>query len=96
MLESEADRLAMLSSLGGQPIAGPDGEFTGLLETPAASVGDDVPVDSSAPLLYARTSDVKRTGVSAGVRLSIDGQTYIARSVRPDGTGMTEIQLEGP
>jgi len=49
-------------------------------------------VESSIPLLTVKSSDV--TGISQGDGFTVNGVTYKAVIIRPDGTGITEIQLE--
>lgn len=95
MIESDADRLAILSGLGGGPVNAPRGTFTGLLESEFVQVGE-IPVDSTSPQLSARTSDVRAAGVSVGIALVIEGEQYIVRSMQNDRTGMTLMLLEGP
>jgi hypothetical protein len=92
--ESGADRLAMLAGLGGQCVCGPRATFTAVLKRPHVAVGEGVPVDDFAPTLTARSCDVERAGAAVGATLRIDGEYHIVRSVRPDGTGMTELMLE--
>lgn len=92
-MDTAADRAAILSGLGGLTVHGPRGTFVGVLETEYVGVGD---VDSAAPRLTADSANLMRCGVDAGVALRIADDTYIVRSVQPDGTGMTTLVLEGP
>lgn len=94
MFESDADRLAMLQGLGGESVRAPRNTFTGILERPHVAVGDGVPVDDFGPTLTARSCDVTRSGATVGAELTIGEESFIVRSVRPDGTGMTELLLE--
>jgi hypothetical protein len=94
-METDADRLAMISGLGGVRVFAARGEFLGLLEMAHVGVGE-VAVDSEAPMLSARSSDLARAGVTVGTTLTISGETYIVRSIRKDGLGMAELMLEGP
>ena len=49
-------------------------------------------VESSIPLLTVKSSDV--TNISQGDAFTINSVSYKAVVIRPDGTGVTEIQLE--
>jgi hypothetical protein len=95
MFESDADREAMLRALGGVSFAAPLGLFVGLLDRDYVGVGD-VPVESEAIRITARSSDVERLRVSEGSALVADSGTYIVRGVQPDGLGMTVLVVEGP
>jgi hypothetical protein len=95
MFESDADREAMLRGLGGSSVTGPGGRLTGVLEREYLPVGDEAAVDSSEPRLIVRTDEARRAGIGHGAVLTIEGETYIVRSVQPDGTGrMTTCTLE--
>lgn len=94
-MESDADRLAMLRSLGGISVEGPRCQFIGVLDLVPIGVGE-VPVNTVAPMLTARTSDLARAGVTVGAQLTANEEQYIVRSLRKDGLGMTELDLEIP
>ena len=96
MFESDADREALLRGLGGSSVTGPGGRFTGVLEREYAGIGDEALVDSSAPRLIVRTEAARCARVERGTAVTIEGETYIVRSLQPDGTGMTTCILEGP
>lgn len=93
MFESDADRLAMIRALGGVAISGPHGRFEAIFENPHIAVGD-LAVDSTAPSLTARDTDLDRCGVFSGVTIDVGGRIYLARSMQPDGLGMTVVDLE--
>jgi hypothetical protein len=95
MFESDAERLAMLKALGGVSVQGPKGQFTGIVDQPYAGVGD-LPVSSSAPVITCRTMDLAPAGVAVGSVLTANGETYMVASLRPDGSGMTDIDLQSP
>jgi hypothetical protein len=44
------------------------------------------------PRIVCRSADV--VGIGDGDTVLIDGDTFLVRVVMPDGTGMTEVQLE--
>lgn len=94
-MESDADRLAMIQSLGGISIEGPRCQFMGVLDLAHVGVGE-IPVDTVAPMVTARTSDLARAGVTVGALLTAGEDQYIVRSLRKDGLGMTELDLEIP
>ena len=101
MFESDADLEAMLRASGGVDVLFPRGRLTGLLEAGHAVVED---VDTTAPRLTCRSSDVRRLGLSNGIAGRIGSSVYIIRGVEPDGlidgaglqVGMTTLVLEGP
>lgn len=93
MVESEFDRLSMITPWGSADIETDRGSFKGMLEAEFVQVGD-IPVDSSAPRITARTSDAAALGISDGVTLRHNGANYVVRSVQNDGTGMTVLVLE--
>lgn len=94
--ESVADRRAILHGLGGVPVRGPLGDCTGILTLDYVAIGDPAPVDSLLPSLTADTDDLARCGVVSGVGIRVGADTYVVRSVQPDGTGMTVLILEAP
>jgi hypothetical protein len=52
----------------------------------------EVGVNSTIPVITCRTSDV--SSVAMNDTFVIDSVTYKSKIIRPDGTGVTEIQLE--
>lgn len=65
-----------------------DGEY---ISVEIAAEGD-VGVDSVTPMLWI--ADEAMPGVAEGDSLRISDLNYIVRSVQPDGTGTTALQLE--
>jgi len=49
-------------------------------------------VEATIPTLTVKSTDV--SGLVHGDAFVIDSVSYLARIVRPDGTGVTEVQLE--
>lgn len=97
MFESDADRLALIKSVGGEQFS------TGYTEPLWAifdresidSEGSFVPVKNRKPMLTCRESDVELHGlVSKSVveRLS-DGSKWTVREFEPDGVGMVLVSL---
>lgn len=95
MIESDADREAMMRSLGGVTIAVPRGTFLAYLETDYVAIGDP-PIETSVTRLMVTDSDLFWFGVSIGSVLTAGEERYTVRSVQPDGTGMSLLLLEGP
>ena len=96
-IETDSDRAAFVDSdefgavctFGGNPI---DGIFDNGFVQVQDETGQVVGTESLSPVFICRSSDV--TGIAHGSTLVIGGVTYKARSIQPDGTGMTTIELE--
>lgn len=58
----------------------------------AIDIGGGVPFAMAQPRLYTRTSDLPLA--ADGDIITIQGVDYIVRVVMPDGTGVTELQVE--
>jgi hypothetical protein len=98
MVETAADRLAMLADFG-QSITytvqgGSAATITGIFDNDYAEVdgGGMVGFAMQQPRLMVRTSDV--ASATEGDTFVISGTTYLSRVVQDDGTGMTFIVLE--
>jgi hypothetical protein len=101
-VETAADRLAFLNSdefgvdasytplAGGGPTA-----IKAIFDAAAQAleIGLEVAIQSTAPQVWVRTSDLA-SGGRQGDTFVIDGTTYKAVDVQPDGTGMTRVMLE--
>lgn len=98
MFESDADRLALIKSLGGQLVRYAGGEFWAIFDREyyEAGFGDGPAVESSQPALTARTSDVKNLLKDTPLDITVDGQveTYFVKRHQPDGTGMSVVFLK--
>lgn len=95
--EDDADRLALLQSLGG-PIRLNGKVVEAILreEYVGQEVGDDQMVEASQPYLYLRESDVEGVPDDATVE-EIDGRRrkfVIAYPAQPDGAGMVRLYLQ--
>lgn len=88
-MESDADRLAMIKSLGGQLIRHIGGEFWAIFDNDFIVSGD---VESRVPALTARTIDAVSMTRESVVELG--SASYRVKSVQPDGTGMTILILK--
>jgi hypothetical protein len=98
MVETAADRLAMLADFG-QSITytvqgGSVATITGIFDNDYAEVdaGGMVGFAMQQPRLMVRTSDV--ASATEGDTFVVSGVTYLSRVVQDDGTGMTFIVLE--
>jgi hypothetical protein len=98
VLESEADRLAMIKSLGGEPFttALPD-KLWGIFdrEYEPSEVGGLV-VANRQTVLQCRESDVElhKLVVNSVIKRDADGKSYsIKTHPEHDGTGMTVLPL---
>lgn len=94
MFESDADRLGMIKSLGGQLVfAPPDRKFWAVFENAFVTTGfGDVEIEGVSPQLQARTSDVHSLVKDATVR--VGDVTYRVKRNEPDGTGMSLLFLK--
>jgi hypothetical protein len=97
MMESEADRLASIKALGGEPFStGHAEKLIGIFDRPTVdSFGQVIAVKNRKPELQVRESDVSKHGL---VKQSVltrdsDGSTWTVRDLDPDGTGMTVVTL---
>ena len=89
MIETEEDRLAILQVLGEDCTVGTS-TIRALFENDYARVAGVY--ESSNPILSCRSIDI--VNVTRGTSVLAGGQTYRVRSIEPDGTGMTVLQLE--
>ena len=92
----ETDALSLLMGfpeVGSVSVSCPGGAFGAILDRQYIALDD---VETSAPALTARSSDVKRLGITLGALLTVEAEQYIVRSIQPDGYGMTVLRLEGP
>lgn len=97
MIETPEDRLLMLTDFGVDAEYTHDGVTTtikGILdkEYQAVDAGGGVAFAMEQPRFHIRTSDAPNA--VDGDSLVISGTNYLIRVVMPDGTGMTELQLE--
>lgn len=91
MIESDADRLAMIKGLGGQLVRHAGGEFWAIFDRPSA-LSPDGAVETRQPVLQARSIDVDT--LTKDAPLSIGTDEYRIKRLEPDGTGMTTIILK--
>jgi hypothetical protein len=94
MFENEADRLAIIQSLGGQLLRIDGGTFWAIFDHEYIDVGSDEPrIESTQPVLTCRTSDVGRLLINKDTLLEIEAGDYQVRRHEPDGTGMSRLIL---
>lgn len=89
-METDADRLAMIQSLGGQLISHAQGSFWAIFDREFSLVVDAV--ETRQPVLTARTIDV--ADLNKDVVLAVGGETYRIKRPEPDGTGITQLILK--
>lgn len=89
-METDADRLAMIQSLGGQLISHAQGSFWAIFDREFALIVDAV--ETRQPVLTARTIDVQ--SLPKDTVLNISGEPYRIKRPEPDGTGMTTVILK--
>lgn len=91
---SDAILLDMLTAVGGRTIKSARGTFVGVFGNEFVGIGEGLAdVESSAPQVTCRTSDVARLMIEKEERLTIDGEQYYVVSHQPDGTGSTLLQV---
>lgn len=98
-VESDADRLEMLSDFGENAVYTPAGgsgtTITAIFDTVYTGVeGLQVDLSSNEPRAFCRTADVITAASGDTLVRSSTGITYKIRVPMDDGTGMTELVLE--
>ena len=97
MLESEADRLASIKALDGEPFStGHAEKLIGIFDRPSVdSFGQVIAVKNRKPELLVRDSDLALHGLvkQSQITRDADGKSYSVRDLEPDGTGMTVVML---
>jgi hypothetical protein len=90
-MESEADRRATLSALGGKDYQTAAGPLLGVFDN---EYMEGLDTESRLPVLTCTTADaVAREAVRKGATVDIDGTTYRVDRHEPDGTGMSRLIL---
>jgi hypothetical protein len=89
MIETDADRLAMLTILG-ETVVVNGRTISAVFENEYTRVG--VIYATSDPVLMCRAIDVSE--VVRGAVVVARAVTYTVRDIQPDGTGITVLQLE--
>lgn len=92
MLESDADRLAMIKSLGGLSVSVRGQSFWAIFDNGNVDVLGMV--ESSDPFLTCRTSDVLSLAIVKDDAIEIAGEQYRMKTTKDDGTGMTHMALK--
>lgn len=98
-IESDSDRLDIIRTLAGIAtdsitVRHPEGRFDAVLDNEYydAQFGDGPGVESSQPVLIARTIDVLR--LVKDTPLQIGDEEYRLKSHQADGTGMSRVLLK--
>jgi hypothetical protein len=96
-VETAGDRLVMLNDFGVNCTYTPDGGAsivikTILLNDYYAVDSGSVAVEMNQPIAVIRTADA--AAISHNDTMVIESITYRVVNIRPDGTGISEIQLE--
>lgn len=87
--ESAADRLSILTACGGVTAVVEGDSITAVFDHGYAEVQG---IESEAPLLMCRTSDV--ASVAHGDAVTVNSTSYAVRGIQNDGTGVTILVLE--
>lgn len=91
-MDSESDRRALLSALGGQDAITDRGLVLGILDNESSEALD---IEGTVPVFTCQTCDVERYQLRKGALLNYAGMAYRVRRHEPDGTGMSRLILEG-
>lgn len=95
MFENDADRLAIIKSLGGQLVSDDGGQHLwAIFEHGFSAVLGSPEVETSEPYLQCRTSDFNGLMLSKDSQLLVGTESYRIRRAEPDGTGMTRVVLK--
>ncbi len=94
MLDSDADRLEIIKSLGGQLLPVSGGEFWAIFDRDFSEVLGGPSVETRQPFLECRTSDVLALGLDKEIDISVGNLPYRVRRHEPDGTGMSRLILK--
>jgi hypothetical protein len=92
MFETDADRLAMIKSLGGLAVPVRGNNLWGIFDNGNVDVLSMV--ESSGPSFNCRTSDVELLAIAKDDEVDIKGEQFRVKKMDPDGTGMTLIHLK--
>lgn len=88
---SDTDLLAMIKSLGGQPVHHDGGEFWAVFDREFA-LSANGSIETRQPSLTARTSDVQSLAKDSVLR--VGDEVYRLKRPEPDGTGVTLLILK--
>ena len=90
-IETDADRLAVLSDWSEDGIYGGTKTLTGIYDEEYVEMNG---MSGYAPVFTCRTSDVTTAGVAVGGTLVVTAGTFTVQVPQPDGTGFTKLILE--
>lgn len=93
-MDTDADRLAMLQACGGVTVQAPNGSFTAIFDAVYQSIQGDPLIESSAPALTCRSSDVAELQIAKGQAVTVAGGDFRIMRAEPDGTGITVLVLK--
>lgn len=97
MVETAADRLIMLSDFGVDctytPAGGSASTIKAILQNEYYAIETaSVAMEMSQPIAVIRTADAP--SIAHDDTMVMESVTYKVKNIRPDGTGISEIQLE--
>ena len=97
MVETAADRLIMLSDFGVDctytPAGGSASTIKAILQNEYFAIETgSVAMEMSQPIAVIRTADAP--SIAHDDTMVMESVTYKVKNIRPDGTGISEIQLE--
>lgn len=90
-MDTDADRLAMIKSLGGQLVSVRGREFWAIFDNDFALANGMV--ESSGPALTCRTSDFLEIGITKNDAVLNLPESLVVKDHQPDGTGMSIVML---
>lgn len=98
-VESAADRAVFVgpdefgATATYTPVVGSAVAVAGIFDNGSIDAFGEPGMVSTGPRFVCRTADLP-TGAKADDTLTIAGTAYFVRALRPDGTGMIDLQLE--
>lgn len=93
-VETDEDRLALLEDWGVSAVTGAGATIQGVFDDKYLGIdAQGMVVEADSPIFVCRSSDVASAALTHGATVTINGVTYTVRTLKPDGTGMTQLVL---
>lgn len=93
-VETDDDRLAMFEDWGVAATLASGASITGIFDDKYLGLdANGMLVEADSPILFCRSLDVSAQSITHGTVLTINGTAYTVRTVKPDGSGMSQVVL---